>query len=197
MTAGQWQPPHRSAAVAPLGGEPLAAQAASAVHEELEDAGFTSLEALLPDVSGVGPLCDAFADSEDLLILVGGLTLDGSADVADALSQFTDAPLPGLQSLIFDAARRLGRSEVLFTDPWVGWIGTTLALSLPADEAVAASVMSELLPMYSRVLEQREAGSGGLSRGKGSADKKGKKNSGSASILRMPRPVTPDDEGDA
>lgn len=201
MTAGQWQPPHRSAAVAPLGGDSLAAQAATSVHEELESAGFDSIEALLPDVAGVGALCDAFADSADLLVLVGGLSADDSMDVAGALSQFTDTPLPGLQAIIFDSARRHGAAHVLFTAPWVGWVGTTLAIALPADEAVAASVMSELLPLYSQLLEQRDSdtGPGGPSdrlRGE-SRSGPGNEPSGGASILQMPRPVTPDDEGDA
>ena len=213
MTAGQWQPPHRSAAVAPLGGDSLAARAATAVHEELDSAGFDALEALLPDVAGVGPLCDAFADSADLLVLIGGLSADDSMDVAGALSQFTDTPLPGLQAIIFDSARRHGANHVLFTAPWVGWVGTTLAIALPADEAVAASVMSEILPLYADLLDQRD--NGGLSGGPGLGSRGGsrswggpKRNQsedkgaddeqpGGASILQMPRPVTPDDEGDA
>ncbi|MCG7301084.1 hypothetical protein MHJ85_07425 [Brevibacterium ravenspurgense] len=219
MTAGQWQPPRRSAAVAPLGGDSLAAHAATAVHEELDSAGFAAIEALLPDVAGVGPLCDAFADSADLLVLIGGLSADDSMDVAGALSQFTDTPLPGLQAIIFDSARRHGANHVLFTAPWVGWVGTTLAIALPADEAVAASVMSEILPLYADVLDQRDngtvpggpsggfgsrGGSRGSSRGwggpqRGQSQDKGADNDqpGGASILQMPRPVTPDDEGDA
>ncbi|HJH12315.1 MAG TPA: hypothetical protein K8U86_01435 [Brevibacterium ravenspurgense] len=213
MTAGQWQPPHRSAAVAPLGGDSLAAHAATIVHEELDSAGFDTLEALLPDVAGVGPLCDAFADSADLLVLIGGLSADDSMDVAGALSQFTDTPLPGLQAIIFDSARRHGANHVLFTAPWVGWVGTTLAIALPADEAVAASVMSEILPLYADLLDQRDNGtvpggpgfgSRGGSRGWGgpkrnqSEDKRADdEQPGGASILQMPRPVTPDDEGDA
>lgn len=217
MTAGQWQPPHRSAAVAPLGGDSLAARAATAVHEELDSAGFDTLEALLPDVAGVGPLCDAFADSADLLVLIGGLSADDSMDVAGALSQFTDTPLPGLQAIIFDSARRHGANHVLFTAPWVGWVGTTLAIALPADEAVAASVMSEILPLYADLLDQRD--NGGVPGGPGYGSRGGSRNGargwggpkrnqsedkgadndqpGGASILQMPRPVTPDDEGDA
>jgi len=148
VTAGADGPTQLSRALLVISSTGVPFPVRTVAREVFEDHDYEVTEIVPDEPAGVGEVVDSNAGDYDVCAVIGGLRAGPQHDTADALRGVITAPLPGVIELIRGVQTETGYSRAVFENPAAGWVGSTLALTLPAEREALMESLVELLTLH-------------------------------------------------
>lgn len=184
-------PSGRWAMLTPVGSD-ISRQVANVATDVLAENEFQIAESPAATSEDLLRVCDDVAGSVDLHIVLARLSAGRGGDSSEVMRQIVEDPLPGVSELVRSIQYTSGYSRAIFEYCTAGWVGSTLALVLPADVGAVYDSLSELVPVVVEVLDG-SAGGGDFVLPEFAEDPiplptKDERKSDGATILKMPKP---------